>query len=465
MNEEEKAKRLCDAIDALIRGEEPKMEMDDQELIELLRVARIRHQAGKALANVGLTYQELLRRVLKARIVARQMEQGHEKADDSAPEVGSIMDEDPRDLLDPLDPGYGKLVNLLNFPSQTPRPAPAVPTTTAQARPAAACKVRPRTRTLIPRWLRRRDRSPDKAEALSAALDRLISSRKRITSAGDPDIDELVQVARLRRFVGQSLAAAGSPYKRRLWTVLRMRLAATLRRQSYAPQRPAIIGAVGRLSWQQAAAVVAGIALLSAALGPLPATGFADHPIAHLLSLVEERVGVDEVDGPPPTEVPIMAPEELIAPEEAAQRLGLTLSQPSYLPDGFELARSSYHPRSITSPEQGMFVLIYTIGGVDPETLVGTNEPRLLIYQERASSDTMAVMTGQAEDLVLAGDVPGTYARALWTAGEQGTLEETDPNAESLFFNNDDVRVIITYRNGDQEKEELVRIAESMLNQ
>ncbi|GAF75205.1 unnamed protein product, partial [marine sediment metagenome] len=98
MNEEEKAKRLCDAIDALIRGEEPKMGLDDQELIELLRVARIRHQAGKALANVGLTYQELLRRVLKARIVARQMEQGHEKADDPAPEVGSIMDEDPRDF-------------------------------------------------------------------------------------------------------------------------------------------------------------------------------------------------------------------------------------------------------------------------------------------------------------------------------------------------------------------------------
>jgi hypothetical protein len=464
MNEEEKAKRLCDAIDALIRGEEPKMELDDQELIELLRVARIRHQAGKALANVGLTYRELLQRVLKARIVARQMEQGHEKADDSAPEVSSIMDENPRDFLDPLDPGYRKLLNLLDFRPRTPRPAPAVPTTTGQARPAVACKVRPRTRTLIPRWLRWRNRSPDKAEALSAALDRLISSRKRTTSAGDPDIDELVQVARLRRFVGQSLADAGSPYKRRLWTVLRMRLAASLRRQSYAPQRPAVISAVGRLSWQQAAAVAAGIALLLAALGPLPATGFADHPIAHLLSLVEERVGVDEVDGPPPTEVPIMAPEELIAPEEAAQRLGLALSQPSYLPEGFALARSSYHPRSITSPEQGMFVLIYTIGGADPTT-VNLGEPILVIYQERASSDTMAVMNGQAEDLVLAGDVPGTYARALWTAGEQGTLEGADPNAGSLFFNNDDVRVIITYTYGAQEKEELVRIAESMLNQ
>ena len=78
----------------------------------------------------------------------------------------------------------------------------------------------------------------------------------------------------------------------------------------------------------------------------------------------------------------------------------------------------------------------------------------------------MAVMNGQAEDVVLAADdVPATYARALWTAGDQGTLEDADPNAESLFFDNDGVRVIITYRNGDQQKEELVRIAESMLSQ
>ncbi|KPK21942.1 MAG: hypothetical protein AMJ76_01395 [Dehalococcoidia bacterium SM23_28_1] len=464
MNEEEQAKRLCDAIDALIRGEQPDMELDDQELIDLLRVARIRHQAGKALANVGLTYQELLRRVLKARIVARQMEQGHEKADDAAPEVSSIMDEDPSDFLDPLEPGYGKLLNFLDFQPRTPHPAPAVPTTTAQARPAVARQHRPRMRTLIPHWLRWRSRNPDKAQALSAALDRLVSSRKRTISADDPEIDELLQVARLRRFVGQSLANAGSPYKRRLWTVLRMRLAASLRRQAYAAQRPAVVAAVGRLSWQQATAVAAGIALLLAALGPLPATGFADHPIAHLLSLVEQGVGVEEVDGPPPTEVPVTAPEELIAPEEAAQRLGLAVSQPSYLPEGFELARSSYHPRSITSPEQGMLVLAYTIGGIDPTT-VSVGEPILVIYQERASSDTMAVMNGQSEDLLLAGDVSATYAHALWIAGEQGTLEGTDPNAESLFFINGDVRVIITYRDGDQEKEELVRIAESMLTQ
>ena len=465
MNEEEKAKRVCDAIDALLRGEEPEMGLDDQELVELLRVARLRHQAGQALANVGLTYQELLRRVLRARMIARQMEQGGEKVDDAPPEVRSIMDEDSREFLDPLDPGYGKLVNFLDFQPRPAYAAPVAQTVAGQTCAVAACQARPAMRTLTLHWSRGSDGSSDKAEALSDGLDRLLSSRKRTLSVGDPDIDELLQIAQLRRFVGQSLAAAGSPYKRRLWTVLSMRLATALRRQACAPQRPSVITAIGHVSWRQAAAAAAVIALMLAALGPLPATGFADHPVAHLINLVEQRVGVEEVDGPPTTQVPTTAPEEPIAPEEAAQRLGIAVRQPSYLPEGFQLASSVYYPQSLTSPEQGTFVLIYTIGGVDPETLVGTTAPRLLIYQERASSDSMAVMNGQAEDVLLAGSVPGTYARFLWAAGDQGALEGADPSAESLFFEDGDVRVAITYRNGDQEKEELLRIAESMLSQ
>lgn len=457
MREDEQVKRLSDAIDALLRGEEPDAELDDQELVELLRVARLRHQAGQALADVGSTYQELLRRVLQARMIARQMEQGGEKVGEPPPEVSSIMDEDPQELLDPRDPGYGKLVNFLDIQPRTPSPAPTVRTT--------ASRARPRIRTLILHWSRRSDRTPKKEEALSTALDRLLSSRNRTISVGDPDIDELLQVAQLRRFVGQSLAAVGSPYKRRLWTVLRMRLATVVRRQSYAAPRPSIIPAVGGLSWQRAAAAAAVIALLLAALGPLPATGLADHPIAHFLDFVEQHVGVEEANGPPPTEVPVTAPEALITPEEAAQLLGLAVHQPSYLPEGFQLVRSSYHPQSGSSPEQGMFVLTYTIDGVDPETLVATEEPRLFIYQERASPNTIVAESGHAEDVLIGDSLPGTYVRALWAPGPQGTLEGADANAESLIFDNDGVRVVATYMYGDQEKEELLRIAESMLSQ
>ncbi len=457
MKEEQQAKIICDAIDALLRGEEPEMELDDQEFIELLRIARLRHQAGQALADVGLTYQELLRRVLQARMVASQMEESGDKTkEDAPPEVTSIMDEDPASFLDPLDPGYGKLINFLDFQPKLARAAAAASTSTHQAQPKQHTPTRHRGR--------RSDRTSEKAEVLSSALDHLVSGRERNISAGDPDLDELLQVAQLRRFVGQSLAAAGSPYKRRLWTFLRVRLATSLRRQSYAAQRPSLIAAVGRLSWQRAAAAAAAVALLVAAVGPLPATGFAGHPITHLMSFVEQHVSVQEVDGPPPAEVPTSLPGQPMLPEQAQSLMALPVREPSYLPEGFELASSLYYAESATSPEQGTFALIYTIGGVEPETLAGTNEPRLLIYQDRASSDSVAVMDGQAEDVLIGDSLAGSYASTLWVPGEQGTLEGVNPNAESLLFEDDGVRVIITYRNGDQEEEELLRIAESMLS-
>ncbi|MDP2948865.1 MAG: hypothetical protein Q8P22_04940, partial [Chloroflexota bacterium] len=292
----------------------------------------------------------------------------------------------------------------------------------------------------------------------------LISSRKRNVSVDDPNLAELIQVAQLRRFVGQSLAAVGAPYKRRLWTVLRMRLATSIRRQSYAPDRPSIVVAIGQWSWQRAAAVAAGIALLVAALGPLPATGFADHPVTHVFDFVTQRVGIEEVSGPPPAQVPIDSPEEIMPIDDGQIRLGIALREPSYLPEGFQLARSSYYPQGIPSPEQGMFVLTYTIGGIDPEALAKT-DPRVVIYQERASPNAWGVNSGEAEDVLVGGSVPATYARALWVAGEQGTLEGVDANAESLFFDDGDVRIVITYRNGAGVREELLRIAESMLAQ
>ena len=75
MNEEERAKRLSDAIDAWLQGREPDLDLDDDELIELLRIARLRHGAGQARAAAALACQELVWRVLHARLVARQMEQ------------------------------------------------------------------------------------------------------------------------------------------------------------------------------------------------------------------------------------------------------------------------------------------------------------------------------------------------------------------------------------------------------
>jgi len=75
VNEEERAKRLSEAIDILLQGGQPEPDLDDDDLIELLRIARLRHQAGRARAATARASRELVLRVLEARILARQMKQ------------------------------------------------------------------------------------------------------------------------------------------------------------------------------------------------------------------------------------------------------------------------------------------------------------------------------------------------------------------------------------------------------
>ena len=82
MNEEERAKKLSDAIDVMLQGGQPEADLDDDDLIELLRIARLRHQVGRERASGARVSQELLLRVLKARMLARQMKQEPEAEED-----------------------------------------------------------------------------------------------------------------------------------------------------------------------------------------------------------------------------------------------------------------------------------------------------------------------------------------------------------------------------------------------
>ena len=456
MNEEDKAQKLSDAIDALLEGREP--DLDDQELQELLGVARLRLRAGKALADVGLTYQELLRRVLQARMVSRQMK-SEEESEDPPPEAHEITDiADPHEYLDPLDPGYGKLVNFLDF---WPRAGETNPRTGAKGATAATKLVGPPV--VIPLWRAAEEHKATKADSLSPVVDRLVRNRKATLAVGDQELDELVQVAHLRRYVGQALASAGTPYKRRLWSVLRLRLAANLRRQAAQPPRPTIAAAAGR-SWKYGVAAAAAVALTLFALGPLAASGFAQNPISQVFDFVGEHVGVQGVDEPPPTQVPVHPPKESVSPEQAGERLGLSVTQPTHLPDGFQMASSDYYAQSGTTPEQGMFVLVYTLGGVDPQT-VPLADPLLLIYQERSTPNVIAQKTAQIENVAVGDSLPGTYVQGMWAPGEDGTLQWVEDHAEVLVFDNDGVRTFIVWKNAQQEKDELVKIAESMLAQ
>jgi hypothetical protein len=450
MNEEDKAQKLSDAIDALLEGREP--DLDDQELRDLLGVARLRLRAGKALADVGLTYQELLRRVLQARMVSRQMTSDEEE-EDPPPEAHDITEmADPKEYLDPLDPGYGKLVNFLDF---WPRAGEPNPTTATKGADAATKLAGPSV--VIPLWKAAEQHKATKADSLAPVVDRVVRNRKRVTSVDDAELNELVQVAHLRRYVGQTLASAGTPYKRRLWSVLRLRLAANLRRQAAQPPRPTISVAAGR-SWKYAVAAAAAVALTLFTIGPWAASGFAQNPISQVFDFVGGHVGVQGVDEPPPTQVPVHALKESLSPAQAGVRLGLTLSQPTYLPDGFELASSEFFAQSITTPEQGMFVLGYAPNG-EPRT----GEPEIIIYQEQASPNTIAQKNAYIEEVVLGGSIQATYVRGIWQPGPDGTLEWVQNNAEVLVFDHNGVRTFIVYHFGEQEKDELLKIAESML--
>jgi hypothetical protein len=85
VNEEERAKRLSDAIDVMLQGGQPEQDLDDDDLIELLRIARLRHRVGRARADNALASRELVLRVLKARMLARQMKQDTDSEEEPSP--------------------------------------------------------------------------------------------------------------------------------------------------------------------------------------------------------------------------------------------------------------------------------------------------------------------------------------------------------------------------------------------
>ncbi|NIV40269.1 MAG: hypothetical protein GWN58_65970, partial [Anaerolineae bacterium] len=67
------------AIDVMLQGGQPEPDLDDDDLIELLRIARLRQQVGRERAANALACQELVWRVLKRRMLARQMKQESEE--------------------------------------------------------------------------------------------------------------------------------------------------------------------------------------------------------------------------------------------------------------------------------------------------------------------------------------------------------------------------------------------------
>jgi Ser-tRNA(Ala) deacylase AlaX len=86
-----------------------------------------------------------------------------------------------------------------------------------------------------------------------------------------------------------------------------------------------------------------------------------------------------------------------------------------------------------------------------------------VIYQEQATASTIAEKNAYIEQVTIGGSISSTYVRGIWQPAPDGTLEWVEGDAEVLVFDNNGVRTFIVYRYDEQGKDDLLKIAESML--
>ena len=190
------------------------------------------------------------------------------------------------------------------------------------------------------RWpFRRRDRE---ADDFDAALDRMILG-KPIWKDQDSKLADLIHVARVRRAAAETANVGFVDHQARVWARIRPRLMA---RQSPSRRSP-IYQHRGATPWPKLAAAGAVIALVIAALGPIPTTGLAHHPAAEFARFVGGHIGVVETSVPPtvPAVTEVIEGNDTTA-AQASTLLGQTVYAPTYLPAGYhETSSRSFQNR------------------------------------------------------------------------------------------------------------------------
>ena len=230
----------------------------------------------------------------------------------------------------------------------------------------------------LPRWrLPFSTRRQQGADELAEAVDHMILGEP-IWEAEDSKLKELLQTAQIRRDMSRSLTESAAPHQARLWAHLRPRLMANVDPDRKARPRSGQgwrFG-FGAAAGPKLAALAAGLALVIFAVGPLPATGLADHPITQFIRFVSHHAGVTETSTPPSVPPPaegIFGTDVTI--EEAGDLLGLPVRSPVYLPDGFQHTATRHFSSAITDHEGGMLMLAYEAAVTNGAT------PTIVIYQ------------------------------------------------------------------------------------
>ncbi len=453
MRDEDRADKLAKAIEEMVQGHMPES-LGDEELDELMQIAKIRLDAGQLAARAGDEAKaEVLKRVMD-RVGSLQEGDNHEPdglatASDSAGEI-TPDDRDPEQL---------DVQGLQDIVALRQRMAERAATISESHREAVWQRVQARIqadqsekRGLF-RWpFRRRDRE---AVDFSAALDRMILGKPMLENQ-DSKLADLIRVARVRRAAAETASAGFVDQQARVWARIRPRLM-TRRGPS---RRSPIFQRHGAAPWRKLAAAGAVIVLVIAALGPIPATGLANHPAAEFARFVGGHIGVVETSAPP-TAPPVTEVIEgnNAAVAEASILLGQTVYTPTFMPGGYHETTSRYFAKAIIAESGGVFVLAYA----DDSGMRG-NPETILIYQELTSGSSIAVEQGFAQDIRLSNGTPATWISGTWrTVGSTITWGEDD--ALTIIFDLSGLRTVIQTTDSSLPLQDIVAIANGLAQQ
>jgi hypothetical protein len=202
------------------------------------------------------------------------------------------------------------------------------------------------------------------------------------------------------------------------------------------------------------AGILAAMALFVAAIGPLPATGLADHPAAVAVRELTSHLAVAETQTAPPNPIGaenVAAADVLL--DEAQRVSGLPVLAPQVLPDGYTLETSRYYATPLSAEAGGVFVLNY----------VDASGSAIDIFQESASGADVAAPVGAPVGTFVGGS-PATYLAGAWSAAS-GTLAWEPGGTQTIVFESAGVRTTIRYTGRPVSPQELLDIGDDLAAQ
>lgn len=419
MNEQERAGWLARAVDKLIQRREVKPPPEDPRALDLgalLDVARVRLDLAKSAAHDGLQHEESVWQKVRQRLE----NSAATPADATSPLRRASDDAIIADLAE-LEAGeFDEVVAIRQ------RISAEMLTMAEEHRQAVWDRVQARIAARQPKkgfFSFFKTDAGGRAGA-EAALD-AFATGQTLWQTTSYRTDELAALAQERRAAAFMHEGAAAPGPRSLSAVAGAicgfcRLAVNL------PTRSG-------LGWQRLAASAAALALVIAAVGPIPSTGLAGHPFAQFIETVGNHVGVSDSSPPPINRgSPVVLEGVPVTATEASERLGVTVSEPAYVPPDYHLRVSLYYPVGVTG-DRGTFLLSYT-----------SEDTAILIFQEPRPASRLGIPVGAARDVTLVDGTPTTSFDGGWIPGSS-SFAWTDGGGQTLVFDRNGVRTIIQF--------------------